>query len=154
MGISLLVLLFGGFAVGIETGTHPIDAVSPAVQVKTVHRGHAVTVGVPVTKTVIDGRTKYVTLPGSVRRRVIVIRRGGRNVLAYAAPAVPAATGGATDASTDSSSTVYVSPPETVTEPASTVTVTEPGSTVTETETVTAPPSSSDSGTGTSGTGP
>ena len=152
IGVGFLVLLFGGFAVGIELGTHPDAAVSSTVKVVTVRHGHTVTVAVPVARTVVDGRTRYVTLPGSVRRRVIVIHRDGHNILAFAAPAQTTTQSGIAAAATGGSSTVYMSPPETVTEtgPGTTVTVTEPASTVTET--VTAPPSSSDSGT--TGTGP
>jgi hypothetical protein len=150
IGVGFLVLLFGGFAVGIEMGTHPDEAVSPAVKVMTVRHGHTVTVELPVARTVINGSTKFVTLPGSVRRRVIVIHKDGHDILAFAAPAGSTAQSGVAAAAADTSSTVYVSPPQTVTEPGTTVTETAPGSTVTETETVTAPPSSSDSGTTTS----
>jgi hypothetical protein len=147
IGVTLLVLLFGGFAVGIEAGKNPIEQTGQAVQVVTT-KGHVrtETVGLPVTRTVIHGRTSATTLPGSVRRQVVVIHRHGKTIYAYGA--IEPAPGGGSNAS--SAATVYVPAPVTVTTPPETVTAPPETVTVTVTE---PPPSSSDS-TGTTQTGP
>jgi hypothetical protein len=150
IGVTLLVLLFGGFVVGIEAGKNPIEQTRAAVQVVTTKgRVQTVTVGLPVTRTVIDGSTRVVTLPGSVRRQVVVIHRHGKTLYAYAT--IQPASAGDTSL-TNSAATVYEPAPVTVTTPpvTSTETVT---STVTVTVTETAPPSSTDSS-GTAQTGP
>ena len=147
-GVTLLVLLFGGFVVGIEAGTHPIEQTGQAVRVVTTKgHVHTVTVGLPVARTVINGRTSVVTLPGSVRRQVVVIHRHGKTIYAYTAiePAPAGDTG-----VTNSASTVYVPAPVTVTTPPETVTA--PPETVTVT--VTEPPPSSTDSSGTAQTGP
>jgi hypothetical protein len=148
IGVSLLVLLFGGFVVGIEAGTHPIEQTGGAVRVVTTKRHvRTVTVGLPVARTVINGRTKVVTLPGSVRRQVVVIHHGGKTIYAYAA--IEPAPDGDTSV-TNSASTVYEPAPGTVTTPPETVT--SPPETVTVT--VTEPPPSSTDSSGTAQTGP
>ena len=148
IGVTLLVLLFGGFVVGIEAGKNPIEQTGAAVRVVTTKgHVHTVTVGLPVVSTVIDGRTSVVTLPGSVRRRVVVIHRHGKTIYAYAT-IQPAFAGGTS--LTNSASTVYEPAPVTVTTPPETVTA--PPVTVTVTET--APPPSSTDSSGTSQTGP
>ena len=148
IGVTLLVLLFGGFVVGIEAGTHPIEQTGAAVRVVTTKgRVQTVTVGLPVARTVINGRTRVVTLPGSVRRQVVVIHRDGKTIYAYAA--IEPAPGGDSGV-TNSASTVYVPAPATVTTPPETVT--SPPETVTVTET--APPPSSTDSSGTTQTGP
>jgi hypothetical protein len=148
IGVTLLVLLFGGFVVGVEAGKNPIERTGAAVRVVT-HKGRVdtVTVGLPVVRTVIDGHTRVVTLPGSVRRQVVVIHRDGKTIYGYAT-IQPAAAGGTSF--TNSASTVYEPVPVTVTTPP--VTVTEPASTVTVTET--APPPSTTDSSGTTQTGP
>jgi len=148
IGVTLLVLLFGGFAIGIEAGKNPIEPTGAAVRVVTTKgRVQTVTVGLPVARTVIDGRTRVVTLPGSVRRQVVVIHRGGKTIYAYGGiePAPGPGSG-----VTNSASTVYVPAPVTVTAPPETVTAPPETVTVTETE---PPPSSTDSS-GTTQTGP
>jgi len=148
IGVTLMVLLFGGFVVGIEAGKNPIEQTGAAVQVVTTKgHGHTVTVGLPVVSTVIDGRTSVVTLPGSVRRRVVVIHRHGKTIYAYAT-IQPASAGGTS--LTNSASTVYEPAPVTVTTPPETVTAPP----VTVTVTVTAPPPSSTDSSGTTQTGP
>ena len=142
IGISLLVLLFGGFAVGIETGTHPIDA-NEAANTVGAAGVHTVTVQQPVVRTVIKGNGKVVRLPGSTTTRVVVVHRGGRTLFGYLAPASTSDSGDPVAAST-----IYVPAPTTVTEPPVTETVTEPPVKVTVTET--SPPSSTDTGPGTS----
>ena len=111
IGVTLLVLLFGGFVVGIEAGKNPIEQTSAAVRVVTT-KGHVqtVTVGLPVARTVINGRTRVVTLPGSVRRQVVVIHRGGKTIYAYGAiESAPSGDSGVTN----SASTVYAPTPVT-----------------------------------------
>ena len=116
IGVTLLVLLFGGFVVGIEAGTHPIEQTGAAVRVVTTKgRVQTITVPVPVVRTVINGHTSVVTLPGAVRRQVV----GGKTTYTYGAiePAPGADTG-----ITDSAATVFVPTTVTVTEPPETVT--------------------------------
>lgn len=148
IGVTLLVLLFGGFVVGIDAGTHPTEQTSAAVRVVTTKgHVHTVTVGLPVARTVIDGRTTVVTLPGSVRRKVVVIDRGGKTIYAYVG--IEPAPGGGSGV-TNSASTVYVPAPVTVTAPPETVTAPPETVTVTDTE---PPPTSTDSS-GTTQTAP
>jgi hypothetical protein len=144
IGVTLLVLLFGGFVVGTEAGKNPIEQTSAAVRVVTT-KGHVETIAVPVpaVRTVIDGRTRVVTLPGTVRQQVV----GGKTTYTYAA-IEPAP--GADSGLTVSGATIFVpttvtvtTPPETVTSPPETVTVTE-----------TEPPPSSTDSSGTAQTGP
>jgi hypothetical protein len=147
IGVTLLVLLFGGFVVGIEAGTHPIEQTGQAVRVVTTKgHVHTVTVGLPVARTVINGSTRVITLPGSVRRQVVVIHRDGKTIYAYGG--IEPAPGGSSGAT--SAATVYAPAPVTVTAPPETVTAPPQTVTVTVTE---PPPSSSDS-TGTTQTGP
>jgi hypothetical protein len=144
IGVTLLVLLFGGFVVGTEAGKNPIEQTSAAVRVVTT-KGHVqtITVPVPLVRTVINGHTSVVTLPGTVRRQVV----GGKTTYTYGGiEAAPAADSGLTD----SGATIFVpttltvtTPPETVTSPPETVTVTE-----------TEPPPSSTDSSGTVQTGP
>ena len=144
IGVTLLVLLFGGFVVGIEAGTTPSDGT--VLRVVTHHRVRYITIPQPVTSTVVsDGRTEVVTLPGSERTRIVVIHRNGRTLFAYQGPA--------TNGTTGTLETLYVASPETVTETAPGTTVTLPGTTETVTQTVTetttAPASSNTGGTAT-----
>jgi hypothetical protein len=149
IGVTLLVLLFGGFVIGTEAGTHPIEQTGAATVrvVTTKGRVQTVTVGLPVARTVINGRTRVVRLPGSVRRQLVVIHRGGKTIYAYGAiePAPSGDSGVATSAAT-----VYAPAPVTVTTPPETVTA--PPETVTVT--VTEPPPSSTDSSGTTQTGP
>ena len=82
IGVTLLVLLFGGFVVGTEAGKNPIEQTSAAVRVVTT-KGHVRDdhgPGVPVVRTVINGHTSVVTLPGTVRRQVV----GGKTIYTFA----------------------------------------------------------------------
>ena len=144
IGVTLLVLLFGGFAVGIEAGTHPIEQTGAAVQVVTTN-GHVQTirVRVPVGRTVNNGHTSVVRLPGTLHRQVV----GGKVIYVYRAiePA-PGGSSALTDAAMPfvvPTTVTVTTPPETVTLPPVTVTVTE-----------TAPPPSSTDSSGTTQTGP
>jgi len=133
IGVTLLVLLFGGFVLGVEAGTGSGDTV--AARVVTVHGQRTLTVAQPVVRTVVSGgRTEIVQLPGSERTRVVVIHRHGRTLVAY-----QAANAAATGDTPGTLQTLYVAQPQTytVTEPASTVTVSGPTETVTVTETAT-----------------
>ena len=144
IGVTLLVLLFGGFVVGIEAGKNPIEQTSAAVRVVTT-KGHVQTIRSRCRCAHRDQRPhQRVTLPGTVRRQVV----GGKTTYTYGViePAPGADTG-----ITDSAATVFVPTTVTVTTPPDTVI-----STVTETETTTVTetaPSSSDSS-GTAQTGP
>jgi len=151
IGVTLLVLLFGGFVVGVEAGKNPIERTGAAVRVVT-HKGrvHTVTVGLPVASTVIDGHTSVITLPGSVRRQVVVIHRHGKTIYGYAT--IQPAPAGDTSF-TNSASTVYELAPVTVTNTVTNI-VTAPASTMTVTVTETAPPPSSTDSSGTTQTGP
>ena len=153
IGVTLLVLLFGGFVVGTEAGKNPIEQTSATVRVVT-SKGHVETItvpAVPVVRTVSNGHTSVVTLPGTVRRQVV----GGKTTFTFGV--IESAPGGSSGV-TDSGASLFVipttvtvtTPPETVTTPPETVTTPPETVTVTETE---PPPSSTDSS-GTAQTGP
>jgi len=148
IGVTLLVLLFGGFVVGIEAGKNPIEQTGAAVRVVTT-KGHVRTIKVmeTVVRTVINGHTSVVSLPGTVHRQVV----GGKTVYIFRGSVIEPASAADTSL-TNSAMTFLVT--TTVTAPASTVTdvVTAPASTVTVT--VTEPPPSSSDSTGTTQTGP
>ena len=149
IGVTLLVLLFGGFVVGTEAGTHPIEQTGAAVRVVTTKgRVQTITVPVPVVRTVVNGHTSVVTLPGSVRRQVV----GGKTIYVFRGSVIEPAPAADTSL-TNSATTFFI--PTTVTEPV-TVTDTAPSTTVTVTDTTTVTetaPSSTDSS-GTTQTGP
>jgi hypothetical protein len=132
LGVGLLVLLFGGFAVGIEAGTHPLHPISAAVRVVSGDV-RTVTVQTPVVRTVIRGTTRVVRLQGSTRTQVVVIHEHGKTLFAYETPASTGSAAG-TGPATDSAPTVYTVAAETVTTPPVTITETEPPVTVTVTE--------------------
>ena len=146
IGVTLLVLLFGGFVVGIEAGKNPIEQTSAAVRVVTT-KGHVRTIKVmePVVRTVINGHTRVVRLPGTVHRQVV----GGKPVYIFRGGVIepaPAADTGLTNSATTffiPTTVTVTTPPETVTSPPVTVTVT-----------VTEPPPSSTDSSGTTQTGP
>lgn len=155
VGMTLLVLLFSGFALGIEAGTKPHRVAD--VQTVTID-GQTVTLAGDtrtVTTTVLkDGKTKLVRVPGeSFTRVVTVTKRGDVVLIGVVAPAktidggrtvVPAVVTTLANPVTLPSSTVTL-PPETVTSIAtSTVTQTD---TQTVTETVTDTSSSAPSST-------
>jgi hypothetical protein len=144
IGVTLLVLLFGGFVVGIEAGTHPIEQAGATERVVTM-MGSTKTVAAtaPFVRTVSNGHTSVVRLPGSVRREVV----GGKRIYVYSA--LEPASGGSS-AVTDAGVPLLV--------PTTTVTVTTPATTVFSTVTETVPttvtetaPSSSDSSGSTTG---
>jgi hypothetical protein len=131
IGVTLLVLLFGGFVIGVEAGTHPLEQTAVTRIVGSQGSVHDVTIQQPVVSTVINGRTRFIRL----RTRVVVIHRNGRTIIAYEpAPGSTAASGPDSAAAptlyTVPTTTVTVTEPgTTVTEPPVTVTVTEPGTT-------------------------
>jgi hypothetical protein len=134
IGVTLLVLLFGGFVVGVEAGTHPLEQAAVTHLTATQASTHTVTVQSPVVRTVVNGHTRVVRL-ASVRTRVVLIRRDGKTIIAYE-PAPGTTTGSGPESAapptlyTVPTETVTVTEPtETVTEPPVTVTVTEPGTT-------------------------
>jgi hypothetical protein len=146
IGVTLLVLLFGGFVVGIEAGKNPIAQTRAAVRVVT-HKGRVRTIKVPepVVRTVINGHTSVIRLPGTVHRQVV----GGKTVYVFRGSVIEPAPAADTSL-TNSAMTFLVPTTVTVTTPP--VTVTEPASTVTVTET--APPPSTTDSSGTTQTGP
>lgn len=134
IGVTLLVLLFGGFVIGVEAGTHPMEqAAVTRIVAGSQASVHTVSVQ-PVVRTVIDGRTRVVRLP-TTRTRVVLIVRNGRTVFALQPSSATTGTSGPQSAApptlyTLPTSTVTVTEPATtVTEPPVTVTVTEPGTT-------------------------
>src|SRR6478672_639168 len=139
VGTGLLVLLVGGWVIGVEAGSPP-----PSAHVRThlvtqfgQPKLRVITVSQPVVSTVVSDRTKTVRIQGVGPTRVIVIHTGGKEVVAYLpVDQVPALTAAAENATP---LTVYVPDPVTFTQ-----TVTE---TATETQTVTetSPPTSSGS---------
>jgi hypothetical protein len=143
LGVGLLALLFGGFAIGVGAGTHPMEPTSAAPRVVTAGV-RTVTVPTPVVRTVIRGNTRVVRLEGSTRTQVVVIHDHGKTIFAYETPQSTGST------VTDSAPTVYTVAAETVTLPPVTVTETEPPVTVTVTE----PASSGATQTSTDSTGP
>jgi hypothetical protein len=144
IGVTLLVLLFGGFVVGTEAGTHPTEQAGATERVVTM-TGSTKTVAVTATflRTVSNGHTSVVKLPGSVHREVV----GGKTRYVYRA--IEPAPGGSSGVTDSGASLVVVPTTVTVTTQAdpviSTVTVTD---TTTVTETA---PSSSDSSGSTTG---
>jgi hypothetical protein len=137
IGVTLLVLLFGGFVVGTEAGTHPIEQAGATERVVTM-TGSTKTVAVRAPQKVIEGQVRVIRLPGSVEKRVVVLHRDGKKFYAAIQPASVNDFG-----LIPSASTVTVSTPA---DPViSTVTVTD---TTTVTETA---PSSSDSSGSTTG---
>lgn len=133
IGVTLLVLLFGGFVIGVEAGTHPLEQTAVTRIIGSQGSVHDVTVQ-PVASTVINGRTRFIRL-SSTRTRVVVIHRNGKTIIAYEpAPGSTASSGPDSAAAptlyTVPTTTVTVTEPgTTVTEPPVTVTVTEPGTT-------------------------
>ena len=141
IGVTLLVLLFGGFAVGVEAGTHPRTLAVSTIKVS----GTATTTTVTqtVNSHVVKVQGEVVKLPGTTTTRVvrvIVVRDHQGRVHYYLQPASTSSSGEPLAAST----VVLTGAPITITGPPTTVTQTEtvPGSTVTDTQTVTetAPP--------------
>ena len=141
IGVTLLVLLFGGFAVGVEAGTHPRTLAVSTIKVS----GTATTTVVTqkVNSHVVKVQGEVVKLPGTTTTRVvrvIVVRDHQGRVHYYLQPASTSSSGEPLAAST----VVLTGSPITITGPPTTVTQTEtvPGTTVTDTQTVTvtAPP--------------
>lgn len=131
IGASLLVLLFGGFVVGVEAGTHPLEqTVGGSTRVVTRSAARTVTVPTPVVRTVIRGTTRVVQLPGATRTRLVVIHDHGKTIFAYEPPQPPGSTNGGSPLGA-TPPTVFTVPAETVTAPP----VTEPPVTVTVTVT-------------------
>jgi hypothetical protein len=136
IGVTLLVLLFGGFAVGVEAGTHPRTLAASTIEVSGTVGTQVVTQ--TVNSGVITVQGEVVKLPGTTSTkvvRVIVVRDHQGRVHYYLQPASTSSSGEPLAAST----VVLTGSPITITGPPTTVTQTEtaPGTTVTETETVT-----------------
>jgi hypothetical protein len=145
IGVTLLVLLFGGFVVGVEAGTNPRSLAVSTIKVSGTASTDVVTQKVHSRLITVQG--KVVTLPGTSTTRVvkvIVVRDHHGRVHYYLQPA-PTSSSGAPLAA--ASTVVLTGSPITITAPPTTVTQTDtaPASTVTETVTVTAPPTTSTS---------
>jgi hypothetical protein len=139
IGVTLLVLLFGGFAVGVEAGTHPRTLAASTIEVSGTVGTRVVTQ--KVNSRVITIQGEVVKLPGTTTTkvvRVIVVRDHQGRVHYYLQPTSTSSSGEPLAAST----VVLTGSPITITGPPTTVTQTEtaPGTTVTETVTETAPP--------------
>lgn len=149
VGTGLVVLLLGGWVVGVEAGGPPTPA---RVETRLITKFgepklQMVTVPQPVVSTVVNDKTKIVRIEGVGPTRVVVIHSGGQQLVAYLpVDQVPALTA----AAVDTPLTVYVpQEPVTITETVS-ETVTETATetqTATETVTETAPPTSDASST-------
>jgi hypothetical protein len=129
IGVTLLVLLFGGFVVGIEAGTRPSSSTTTRTITLADQQLRVVTVQQPVVRTTVGHATTIVRLLGP-GRTAAVVRKGGSTLLGYLAsghrgPIVASSA-------FRQAGTIYVPEPTTVTE---TETVTD---TSTETVTVTA----------------
>lgn len=134
----MLVLLFGGFAVGVEAGTHPRTLAASTIEVSGTVGTRVVTQ--KVNSRVITIQGEVVKLPGTTTTkvvRVIVVRDHQGRVHYYLQPTSTSSSGEPLAAST----VVLTGSPITITGPSTTVTQTEtaPGTTVTETVTETAP---------------
>lgn len=151
IGVTLLVLLFGGFVVGVEAGTRPSSVATSTIEVSGTAGTRVVTE--KVNSRVITIQGKVVRLPGTSTTkvvRVIVVRDRRGRVQYYLQPASTSGSGTPLAAST----VVLTGSPLTITGPPTTVTQTQtetaPGTTVTVTETVTdTAPSTTDTSNGT-----
>jgi hypothetical protein len=146
IGVTLLVLLFGGFAVGVEAGTHPRTVAASTIEVS--GRVGTTVVTQRVNRRVVTVQGEVVKLPGTTTTkvvRVIVVRDHQGRVHYYLQPASTSSSGEPLAAAT----VVLTGAPITITGPPTTVTVTQtdtaPGTTATETVTETAPPTTTGS---------
>ena len=94
IGVTLLVLLFGGFAVGVEAGTHPRTLAVSTIKVS----GTATTTVVTqkVNSHVVKVQGEVVKLPGTTTTRVvrvIVVRDHQGRVHYYLQPASTSSSG-------------------------------------------------------------
>jgi hypothetical protein len=141
IGIALLVLLFGGFVVGIEAGTQP--SASGGTRTLTVggQRLRVVTVQQPVVKTTVGRATTIVRLLGP-GRTAAVVRDGDSTLVGYLSQQHRGRI--VSSSAFREAGTIYLPSPVTVTE-----TVTE-----TVTQTVTDTTGTTDGGTTTGSTAP
>lgn len=139
IGIALLVLLFGGFVVGIEAGTQPSASGGTRTITVAGQRLRVVTVQQPVVKTTVGRATTIVLGSG---RTAAVVRDGDSTLVGYLAPRHRGRS--VSSSAFRPAGTIYLPPPVTVTE-----TLTE-----TVTETVTETTSTGDGGTTTDTTAP
>jgi ABC-type Fe3+-hydroxamate transport system substrate-binding protein len=132
IGVSLLVLLFGGFVVGVEAGGHPSSSRGTRTLTLRDQRLRVVTVQQPVVRTTVGGATTIVRLLGP-GRTAAVVKDGDSTLFGYLSgrdseSTVPASAFRRTG-------TIFVPEPTTVTE------------TVTETTTETVTETATDGGT-------
>ena len=139
IGVTLMVLLFGGFVVGVEAGTHPLEH---ATSTELVAQGsvQTVTVTSPAVTTVVNGQRRLIRLSSglpSFRTRFVVIRRGGKIIRYETLPATTGSSGpqNAAAPTVYSIVTTVVTSTQTVTETGTTdtVTVTDTGTGTTDT---------------------
>jgi hypothetical protein len=133
IGVTLLALLFAGFAVGVEAGSQPPSSRGAHTITLQDQRLRVVTVQQPVVRTTIGGATTIVRLLGP-DRRAAVVKDGDRTLVGYLSG--PHRGPIVAQSAFRQAGTIFVPEPTTVTE-----TVTE---TSTVTETVTDGGSSSD----------
>lgn len=136
IGITLLVLLFGGFVVGVEAGTNPRSLAVSTIEVSGTAGTRVVTQKVNSRMITVQG--KVVRLPGTTKVvKVIVVRDRRGRVHYYLQPTSTSSSGEPLAAAT----VVLTGSPITIAAPPVTVTQTDtaPGTTVTETVTETAP---------------
>src|SRR5690348_1322631 len=80
-GIALILLLGGGFAVGIQTGGKPESASGVETVTRKVGAVRVVTVPTPVTRTLVrDGVSTVVKVP---KTRVVIVKEKGHSVLGF-----------------------------------------------------------------------
>jgi hypothetical protein len=137
-GIALILLLGGGFVVGIQAGGKSDAASGVETVVRSVGTLHVVTVPTPVTRTVVhNGVSSVVTVP---KTRVVIVKQKGHSVLGFLE------SGGTTAAL---SPTTVLVPNAVANSAPTTVTVTE---TQTETQVQTVTETTTVTDTGTTGT--
>ena len=82
IGVTLLVLLFAGFVVGVEAGSQPSSSGGPHTITLQDQRLRVVTVQQPVVRTTIGGATTIVSLLGP-DRRAAVVKDGHSTLVGY-----------------------------------------------------------------------
>jgi hypothetical protein len=126
IGTTLIVLLIGGFAAGVELGSPPSQLTKTRLVAGSDGRLQVVTELQPVVRTVVSDQTKIIRVPGLGKTRVVVVRENGKRVIAY----IPQKAGETYDAKSVEGQPVTVYLPE----PVSTVTL--PAETVVDVSTV------------------
>ena len=134
IGIALLVLLFGGFVVGIEASSQPSTFGGTRTLTVGDQRLRVVTVQRPVVRTTVGRTTTIIRLLGA-GRTAAVVRNGNSTLVGYLSPRHRGPI--VSSSAFSEAGTIYLPSPVTVTE-----TITE-----TVTQTVTETTGTSDGGT-------